>query len=135
MRKLTALAAGALLIGTAELTAAAHAEPINWEAIANCESGGDWAADSGNGGYGGLQISAATWDANGGVGLPSDASRQQQIAVAKRIMASEGPGAWPACASRGAAATTGAGAAPVGSLTHYLSALFEDSGGPGVPAD
>lgn len=135
MRKFTALAAGALLVGAAELTAAAHADPINWEGIAQCESGGNWAADSGNGDYGGLQISAATWDANGGIGLPSQASPQQQIAVAKRIMAQEGPGAWPACVSRGNSATTGAGAAPVGSLTHYLSALFEDTEGLEARAD
>ncbi|OBG02835.1 transglycosylase family protein [Mycolicibacter sinensis] len=128
MRKFTVLAAGVLLIG-AELTAAANADPINWEAIAKCESGGNWAADSGNGDYGGLQISAATWDANGGVGLPSQASPQQQIAVAKRIMAEQGPGAWPTCASRGASATAGAGAAPVGSLTHYLAALFDEADG------
>jgi hypothetical protein len=129
MTKFTALAAGVLLVGAAGLTGAANADPINWEAIAKCESGGNWAANSGNGGYGGLQISAATWDANGGIGLPSQASPQQQIAVAKRIMADQGPGAWPTCASRGGSATSGAGAAPVGSLTHYLSALFEDADG------
>lgn len=129
MRKFTALIAGVLLVGAAELTGAANADPINWEAIARCESGGNWAADSGNGDYGGLQISAAAWDANGGVGLPSQASPQQQIAVAKRIMANQGPGAWPTCASRGVSATSGAGAAPVGSLTHYLSALFDDTAG------
>lgn len=134
MRKFTVLAAGALLAGAAELAGPANAEPINWEAIAACESGGNWTADDGDGGYGGLQISAAAWDANGGVGLPSQASSQQQIAVAKRIMADQGPGAWPTCASRGAAATTGAGAAPVGSLTHYLSALFEDADGPAARA-
>lgn len=128
MRKFTVLAAGVLLIG-AELTAAANADPINWEAIAKCETGGNWAADSGNGDYGGLQISAAAWDANGGVGLPSLASPQQQIAVAKRIMAEQGPGAWPTCAARGGSATAGAGAAPVGSLTHYLAALFDEADG------
>ncbi|HTM86171.1 MAG TPA: transglycosylase family protein [Mycobacterium sp.] len=134
MRKFTVLAAGALLVGATELTCAAHADPINWEAIAKCESGGNWAADTGNGDYGGLQINAAAWDANGGIGLPSQASASQQIAVAKRIMASQGPGAWPACVSRSAVATTGAGAAPVGSLTHYLTALLEDVDGTGVQA-
>ncbi len=129
MRKVTALAAGALLLGAAELAGGAHADPINWEAIAQCESGGNWAANTGNGDYGGLQISAATWDDNGGVGLPSQASPQQQIDVAQRIMATQGPGAWPTCASRGAEATTGAGAAPVGSLTQYLTALLEDAEG------
>jgi hypothetical protein len=135
MRKFTALAAGMLLVGAAELTGAANADPINWEAIAKCESGGNWAANSGNGDYGGLQISAATWDANGGTGLPSQASSEQQITVAKRIMADQGPGAWPTCASRGGSATSGAGAAPVGSLTHYLSALFEDTEGLQTQAD
>lgn len=136
MRKFTALGAGALaagglLVGAAELTGAANADPINWEAIATCESGGNWSADTGNGGYGGLRISAMDWDDNGGVGLPSQASPQQQIAVAKRIMASRGPGAWPACASRGDATAV----APVGSLTHYLTALSQDAEGSGGQAD
>ena len=132
MRKFTALATGALLVGVAELGGAAHADPINWEAIATCESGGNWSADTGNGDYGGLQISAATWDANGGVGLPSQASPEQQIAVAKRIMASSGPGAWPTCASRGDAAGA---AAPVGSLTQYLTALYQEAEAFGAQAE
>ncbi|WP_067971640.1 transglycosylase family protein [Mycolicibacter icosiumassiliensis] len=131
MRKFTALTAGVLLVGAAELSGAAGAEPIDWEAIALCESGGNWSADTGDGGYGGLQISAATWADNGGVGLPSQASPQQQIDVAQRIMASEGPGAWPTCASRGDAAAS----APVGSLTHYLMALYQDAEGFGAQAD
>lgn len=131
MRKFTALTAGVLLVGAAELSGAANADPINWEAIATCESGGNWSADTGNGDYGGLQISEATWADNGGVGLPSQASPQQQIDVAQRIMASEGPGAWPTCVSRGDAAAS----APVGSLTHYLMALFEDTPGAGAPSD
>jgi len=131
MSKFTVPAAGVLLTAAA-LTGPAHADPINWEAIAKCESGGNWSADTGNGGYGGLQISPAAWDANGGVGLPSQASQTQQIAVAKRIMASQGPGAWPTCASRGAAATSGDGSAPVGSLTHYLTALLDEADGSGA---
>lgn len=131
MRKLTVLAAGVLLVGAAELSGAANADPINWEAIATCESGGNWSADTGNGGYGGLGISATDWDDNGGLGLPSQASPQQQIAVAKRIMANRGPGAWPVCASRGGAA----GAAPVGSLTHYVTALHEAARGSGASPD
>ncbi|MEB3034335.1 transglycosylase family protein [[Mycobacterium] nativiensis] len=134
MRKFTAPAAGALLFA-AGLAGAAHADTINWDAIAKCESGGNWAADTGNGDYGGLQISGAAWDANGGVGLPSQATPTQQIAVAKRIMASQGPGAWPTCASRGSVAATGDGAAPVGSLTHYLTALLDDAEGTVVQSD
>ncbi|KAA1431482.1 transglycosylase family protein [Mycolicibacter arupensis] len=131
MRKFTVLATGALLVGAAEWSGAAHADPIDWEAIAVCESGANWAADSGDGGYGGLGISATDWEANGGVGLPSQASPQQQIAVAKRIMANRGPGAWPGCASRAGAA----GTAPVGSLTHYLSALEQAALRAGAPSD
>ncbi|BCO35823.1 resuscitation-promoting factor [Mycobacterium heckeshornense] len=82
-------------------TGVANADTVNWDAVAQCESGGNWAADTGNGHYGGLQISQATWDANGGVGSPADASRQEQIRVANRILASQGPGAWPKCANSG----------------------------------
>ena len=123
MNKLTLLAAAALLAGSAEFTGAASADPVNWEAVAQCESGGNWAADTGNGDYGGLQISQATWTANGGSGLPSQASQDQQIDVANRIMASQGPKAWPTCAARGDAAA----AAPVGSLTHFMNALYQDA--------
>jgi len=131
MRKFTALTAGVLLVGAAELSGAASAEPIDWDAIARCESGGNWSADTGDGGYGGLRISVPDWDTNGGVGLPSQASAQQQIAVAKRIMANRGPGAWPGCVARGSTAA----AAPVGSLTHYVTALYEDTPGTGAPSD
>ncbi|EUA42482.1 transglycosylase-like domain protein [Mycobacterium xenopi 4042] len=73
-------------------TGIANADTVNWDAVAQCESGGNWAADTGNGHYGGLQISQATWDANGGVGSPADASRQEQIRVANRILARQGAG-------------------------------------------
>ncbi|MDD4867460.1 MAG: transglycosylase family protein [Mycobacterium sp.] len=100
-----------------------RADDVNWEAIAQCESSGNWAADTGNGLYGGLQISQPTWDANGGYGLPSAASPEAQIEVANRIMATQGPGAWPTCAS------CSTGAAPVGSLTHLLGFVEASSGG------
>jgi resuscitation-promoting factor RpfC len=78
-------------------TGVANADGLNWDAVAQCESGGDWSANTGNGHYGGLQISQATWNANGGVGSPANATRQQQIAVANRILATQGTGAWPKC--------------------------------------
>ncbi|SDS41398.1 Uncharacterized conserved protein YabE, contains G5 and tandem DUF348 domains [Nocardioides scoriae] len=69
-----------------------------WDAIAACESGGNWAANTGNGYYGGLQFSLGTWQAYGGSGLPSANSREQQIAIAERVAAAEGGyGAWPHC--------------------------------------
>jgi hypothetical protein len=88
-----------LLVGAAMAlsTGLANAETMNWDAVAQCESGGNWAANTGNGHYGGLQISQATWNANGGIGSPADASRQDQIRVANRILATQGPGAWPKC--------------------------------------
>jgi uncharacterized protein YabE (DUF348 family) len=72
-----------------------------WDQLAQCEAGGNWAINTGNGYYGGLQFNLGTWKANGGgSGLPSDASREQQIAVGQRVQASQGWGAWPACARK-----------------------------------
>ena len=69
-----------------------------WDAIAACESGGNWAANTGNGYYGGLQFSLGTWQAYGGSGMPHQNSREQQIAIAERVAAAEGGyGAWPQC--------------------------------------
>jgi LysM repeat protein len=75
----------------------ANASSVNWDAIAQCESGGNWATNTGNGFYGGLQFTMGTWHANGGVGAPQNASREQQIAVAERVLASQGIHAWPVC--------------------------------------
>jgi uncharacterized protein YabE (DUF348 family) len=71
-----------------------------WDALAKCESGGNWATNTGNGYYGGLQFSIGTWQAYGGSGLPSNNSRETQIAIATKVRnASGGYGAWPACAA------------------------------------
>jgi uncharacterized protein YabE (DUF348 family) len=71
-----------------------------WDHLAQCEAGGNWATNTGNGYYGGLQFSLGTWHAYGGSGLPSNASRLTQIAIATKIRnASGGYGAWPACAA------------------------------------
>jgi resuscitation-promoting factor RpfB len=71
-----------------------------WDQLAQCEAGGNWATNTGNGYYGGLQFSLGTWQAYGGSGLPSNASRATQIAIATKIRnASGGYGAWPACAA------------------------------------
>ena len=77
---------------------AAPAAP-NWDAIAQCESGGNWAANTGNGEYGGLQFKPATWAQYGGVGNPAAASKDQQIAVANRVFAEDGLDPWPKCGS------------------------------------
>ena len=71
-----------------------------WDRLAQCESGGNWAINTGNGYYGGLQFSLGTWRAYGGTGLPSQHSRETQIAIATKLRdASGGYGAWPACAA------------------------------------
>jgi uncharacterized protein YabE (DUF348 family) len=71
-----------------------------WDSLAQCESGGNWAINTGNGYYGGLQFSLSTWQAYGGTGLPSDASRETQIAIATKLRdATGGYGSWPACSA------------------------------------
>ena len=72
----------------------------NWDAVAACESGGNWAINTGNGFYGGLQFTISTWDAYGGQSYAPRAdlaSRDAQISVAERVLASQGSGAWPVC--------------------------------------
>ena len=80
-------------LATGTASAAGH----DWDAVANCEASGDWSANTGNGYYGGLQFTQSTWEANGGSGSASNASRSEQIAVAENVLASQGPGAWPVC--------------------------------------
>jgi nucleoid-associated protein YgaU len=93
-------------------TAANAATPTStWDSLAQCESGGNWSTNTGNGFSGGLQFTSGTWAAYGGTGSPADASREQQIAVAERVQASQGWGAWPSCASQ--LGLSGGGGAPV----------------------
>ena len=85
-------------------TATAHADTVNWDAIAQCESGGNWSINTGNGHYGGLQFKPATWASNGGVGSPATASRSEQIRVAENVLRTQGIKAWPKCGAKGMAA-------------------------------
>ncbi|MFG2567652.1 transglycosylase family protein [Streptomyces sp. NPDC048567] len=82
--------------------ASAHAaDTATWDRVADCESGGMWSADLGNGSYGGLQFTPELWKAYGGESYAERAdlaSRSQQIAVAERVLAAKGPKAWPSCA-------------------------------------
>jgi hypothetical protein len=73
----------------------------NWDAIAACESGGNWAINTGNGYHGGLQFTLGTWYANGGSDLPENNSREEQIRVAENTLSTQGIGAWPVCGQRG----------------------------------
>jgi LysM repeat protein len=84
--------------------AAGSSGGVNWSAIAACESGGNWSADTGNGFYGGLQFTEGTWLGYGGGQYASSASQAtpaEQIAVAQRVLAGQGIGAWPVCGSNG----------------------------------
>ncbi|WP_328748017.1 LysM peptidoglycan-binding domain-containing protein [Streptomyces sp. NBC_00285] len=90
-----AIAAPLMAAGTASAATASE-----WDTVAQCESGGNWSINTGNGYYGGLQFSASTWAAYGGTAYAStanQASKSQQIAVAEKVLASQGKGAWPSC--------------------------------------
>lgn len=71
-----------------------------WDRLAQCESGGDWAINTGNGYYGGLQFHPTSWAGVGGTGYPHHATREEQIARAKQLQQLQGWGAWPGCAKR-----------------------------------
>ncbi len=99
------LGGGAALLGAGQASAATDGE---WNQVAQCESGGNWHINTGNGYYGGLQFSASTWSGHGGSQYAStadQATREQQIVVAERVLASQGKGAWPVCGTGLSAAT------------------------------
>jgi LysM repeat protein len=98
---MSAVAASAVFASAFAGAANASADSVNWDAIAQCESGGNWAINTGNGYYGGLQFSASTWRAYGGSGMPNNASRSEQIRIAEKVLAGQGIGAWPVCGARG----------------------------------
>src|SRR6195952_4547758 len=99
---------GAPILGLA--TPASAAPNSTWDSVAQCESGGDWSINTGNGYYGGLQFDQSTWDAYGGqayAGRADEASKSAQIAVAERTLAAQGWGSWPVCSVK--AGATGQG--------------------------
>lgn len=73
-------------------------DPATWDRLARCESGGNWSINSGNGYYGGLQFSLATWQGVGGSGYPHENSREEQIRRGQILQARAGWGQWPHCA-------------------------------------
>ena len=68
-----------------------------WDDLAQCESGGDWSINTGNGYYGGLQFSLSSWRAVGGEGYPNENTRAEQIHRAELLLEEAGWGAWPSC--------------------------------------
>jgi nucleoid-associated protein YgaU len=120
-----ALRRGAVVLGGAAAVSlgvlaapASAAAPNNWDAVAQCESSGNWAINTGNGYYGGLQFSQSTWAAFGGTEYAPRAdlaTKAQQIAVAERTLDAQGPGAWPSCGKALNPSAPKAGAAPAAS--------------------
>jgi len=98
-----AATAGVAAVAPLLASAPAHADSVNWDAIAQCESGNNWSINTGNGFYGGLQFTQGTWNAYGGgkyASTANQASRSQQIAVAEKVLQGQGIGAWPVCGKR-----------------------------------
>ncbi|MFJ9585467.1 transglycosylase family protein [Streptomyces acidicola] len=106
----TGAAIAAPLLATGTASAATGSE---WDAVAQCESGGNWSINTGNGYYGGLQFSASTWAAYGGTkyaATADQAGKAQQIEIAEKVLASQGKGAWPTCGTGLSSAAYGGGA-------------------------
>ena len=115
LRRGAAVATGAAGIALGVLTGTAQAAPHDWDGVAECESGGNWRINTGNGFYGGLQFSAGTWAAYGGLAYAPRAdlaTKDQQIAVAERTLAGQGAGAWPSCGRFLTEGTTASAPAP-----------------------
>jgi len=146
------VATGGLLVASAAVAGIAGIAPVaapaaptvelaasekTWDDVAQCESGGDWEINTGNGYYGGLQFAQATWDEYGGREFAPRAdlaTREEQIAVAERVLDGQGPGAWPTCGKR--AGLTGPGnpnAQPAGAPTVVPMANDLGDGGAAFP--
>ncbi|MEV5145942.1 transglycosylase family protein [Streptomyces sp. NPDC052727] len=110
---------------------ASAATASQWDAVAQCESGGNWSINTGNGYYGGLQFSASTWAAYGGTqyaATADKAGKAQQIAVAEKVLAAQGKGAWPVCGT-GLSSTPYNGSAPSTSTTSGSSTTTRSTDG------
>lgn len=111
----TGVAIAAPLMAAGNASAATASE---WDKVAQCESGGNWSINTGNGYYGGLQFSASTWAAYGGTQYASTAdkaSKSQQIQIAEKVLAGQGKGAWPVCGVGLSGAAYNGGSASTGS--------------------
>ncbi|MFC5907377.1 transglycosylase family protein [Streptacidiphilus monticola] len=126
-----AVVAAPVIAGLATATSASAASVSTWDRVAQCESGGNWSINTGNGFYGGLQFTKSTWLAYGGGAYASSANlatKGQQIAVAEKVLASQGPGAWPVCSVK-AGLTRGGAAANVSTASSSTTAHKSTSSG------
>lgn len=99
-RTAAALAIGGAVAATVSMPAANAVDGATWDALAQCESGGNWSINTGNGFYGGLQFAQQSWSGVGMSGSPATATRAQQIEAGERLLAIQGWGAWPACSAK-----------------------------------
>ncbi len=115
------VAAGATVVGFGVLSSPAQAATTHdWTGVAECESGGDWSINTGNGYYGGLQFSQSTWAAFGGTALAPRAdlaTPAQQVEIAEKVLAGQGVGAWPTCGKHLTDGTTAAAADAAGAVS------------------
>lgn len=127
-----AIAAPLMVAGSASAATASE-----WDAVAQCESGGNWSINTGNGYYGGLQFSASTWAGYGGTkyaATADQATKAQQIEIAEKVLAGQGKGAWPVCGTGlssasydGAAADSGSSNSNSGSNSGSNSSSSQES--------
>ncbi|MEV2251177.1 transglycosylase family protein [Streptomyces sp. NPDC050147] len=137
------VAGSAIAIPLLGATSASAASTATWDKLAECESGGSWSADAGNGYYGGLQLSQQTWEEYGGLDFaPSadQASRSQQISVAEKVLDDQGPKAWPSCAPTAGLSQDGAAAdvdpgAPITTIPSDEPSESPESSEPSEPSE
>ncbi|MDI2127040.1 transglycosylase family protein [Yinghuangia seranimata] len=126
------------LAGTAHAASSSTSSASTWDQVAACESTNNWSANTGNGFYGGLQFTQSTWAAYGGTQYAPRAdlaTKDQQIAVAERVRAGQGPGAWPVCsvkAGLGAGGDANATAQGGGSAKSNAKSGTSDNGSTGT---
>ncbi|MGW3952553.1 transglycosylase family protein [Streptomyces sp. NPDC004752] len=131
----TGAAVAAPLMAAGNASAATASE---WDAVAQCESGGNWSINTGNGYYGGLQFSASTWAAYGGTqyaATADKAGKAQQIAIAEKVLAGQGKGAWPVCGKGLSSASYSGGSASGGGADTGSSNTTTGSGSSNAPTD
>jgi len=95
-----------------------------WDRVAACESGGNWSINTGNGFYGGVQFTNSTWRGYGGAKYAARAdlaTKAQQIDIAKKTLAGQGPGAWPVCSVKAGLTTSNGGGAATGDTSSRSS--------------
>jgi len=134
LTRLASATAASAVAGTGLIALAAPAQAATsiWDKVATCESTNNWSINTGNGFYGGLQFTISTWNGFGGqefADRADHATREEQITVAQRVLAVQGPGAWPACSKYAGLTKSNGGAtsAPAASAVSTTRAVAKAS--------